>query len=70
MSAKKTNQTKKNDDAKPTLEDNINKLDVLKDEIVDEAIKITKNEISSCYTLVQKTKELLNLQDVVDIQSE
>ena len=30
--------------------------------IVDEAIKITKNETSSCYSLVQFTKDLLKMR--------
>lgn len=34
----------------------------LEREIVEESIKITKNETSSCYTLVIKTKRLLELR--------
>lgn len=33
-------------------------------EILDEAKKITKNEVSSCYELVQKTRELIKLESV------
>ena len=33
-------------------------------EIVDEAKKLAKNETSSCYDLIMKTKELIKLEKI------
>lgn len=38
------------------------KMSELEREIILEAKKIAKNEVSSCYTLVEKTRELIHLQ--------
>ena len=35
----------------------------LKDEIVDEAVKLAKQETSSAFGIITKTRELLKLQD-------
>lgn len=51
-----------------TKKPNASKSDIAKEigqierDIIDESIKITKNEVSSCYTLVMKTKRLLELR--------
>ncbi len=34
----------------------------LESEILDEARKIATNQVSSCFTLVEKTRQLINLQ--------
>lgn len=52
MSSAKRDNTKKVDNA-------VNGLMV---EIVDEAKKLAKNETTSCYDLIEKTKELLSLE--------
>lgn len=74
---KNTKTVDTNPDADTTpLEDQINSqesddvieltpVEKLEKDIVAEAIKITKNETSSCYGLVIKTKELLALKDVI-----
>lgn len=51
----------KNDDAPKEL--NVSEeIKKIESEIIEESIKITKNEVSSCYTLVIKTKRLLELR--------
>ena len=37
----------------------------LEREIIEESKKIARNEIHSCYTLVQKTKELMQIEKVL-----
>jgi hypothetical protein len=37
-------------------------LSELETEILDEAKKIATNQVSSCFTLVEKTRELISLQ--------
>lgn len=64
MSNAKKGNTKTNaktDDAPKELNlpEEIKKIE---NEIIEESIKITKNEVSSCYTLVIKTKRLLELR--------
>lgn len=48
----KTNQ-------KPKAKPEVNGLMV---EIVDEAKKLAKNEVTSCYDLIMKTKQLMELE--------
>lgn len=73
------NTTNKVDDKTTPLEEQINSqetenqdeeteltpMEQLEKDIVKEAIRITKNETSSCYDLVVKTKELLSMQDAI-----
>lgn len=61
--AKKGNSknTSKNNETKKDLS-LPEELEKVKNEIIEESIKITKNEISSCYGLVMKTKRLLELR--------
>lgn len=57
------NNTKKNDDATETKKVDLKtEIENIEKDIIDESIKITKNEVSSCYTLVIKTKRLLELR--------
>jgi hypothetical protein len=54
----------------PTLEDmeNAEELSIktdLEEEIIQEAIKVTLGETSSCYNLVQKTKELIRFRSAL-----
>lgn len=63
-----TNDAKKDGDNNTPTENENKKLDLeteiakVEQEIIAESIKITKNEVSSCYTLVVKTKRLLELR--------
>ena len=56
-----TKTTPKKDDAPKEI--NVSEeIKKIESEIIEESIKITKNEVSSCYTLVIKTKRLLELR--------
>ena len=67
--------SKKSQEKSPSekLESNLSQGDVsplkqlneLEREIVCEAKKIAKNEVSSCYDLVEKTRELIKLESVL-----
>ncbi len=60
--SKDKNKSKDDESTKLSPED---KLSQLEREILDEAIRITKNETTSCYVMVQKTKELLKIKSVL-----
>ena len=42
-------------------------IDELKEEIAVEAKRIANNEVSSCYMLVMKAKELINIEKTLDL---